>query len=777
MATRFETDLFPLMTRAEGGCQACHYPDSGRMLSMGPTGSDTFYRLRAAGFLELNRNNSMLDRLSRTDETAMPSGGPYWTQDELNLLACFVENLDAFESSAPPADESFPVELLEPYTGPSATEYDNTLLTYEQLKGRVAVQFEDDWVRNGEDKFTTNIALFGGVDFESTFVPNRQPTADYLLGLDLMAIDVCRTAVDNGTGPFVGIDVTAAIEEELPSTASTVQAEGTDIVRTGGCFYSVTNGVGLCSNGSLGFYATIEQAGDYVISATAKGAEAGTELPIMTFAVDGLEVARFDVPGKSYITYSSTLRLEKGSRFLTFSFINDYYNPTLGLDRNLAIDSMGVKGPIAGSTAGEPGAEAATYARLAEVFDAILLRSPITPPPDDELTPLYALLRTLEDFNGDRLGAWAGVCEGLIKHPDFIFTRPPSFDTAPEPDRERLLLVKTALDLLNRPPTWEELDRYDRGTSRRELLHEWLGSDEMLNAYFHWMRLRLESDGTGEMDEPARLWTYLMKSNRPLFELLTADYSVDQTLTPVARSSVYGPTGVLTMAGYIKHKPGLPHYNYSARVLSDFMGYVFEVPPEIVDQRAGSTPSSTVEEGSVCYSCHYLLTPLAHQRLRWDDQGDYQDTDSSGAPIDDSDRDMVEAYPFKGSGMSSFAAQAVRKEIYLRTLTNSQFDLFFARPLRYDTDERELYYSLWSQAHDQGAGFTSILETILESESYVNPVGSRPEDQVRYEEVWWSPSAESRRSFAPASAVWPSATQAAAPSRARTARAGGSAHE
>lgn len=732
MAERFAEDIYPLMTRAEGGCNGCHGPDSGRMLSMGPTGTDTFYRLRSGGFLELGRTNSMLDRVSRTDETAMPQGGPYWSQAELNHLSCFVEQLAQFESAGSPPDESFPVELLEPYAGPPSTEYDNSFLTYEQLKGRIRVQFQDDWVRDSVDKFTENIALFGGVDFVTSFVPNRQPTTDYLLGLDMLAYDVCQQAATKDTGPFVGLDVTAPIVEEVPSTTQLWQAESTSLTRTGTCFYNVTNALGLCSTAGVGVTYDVPQTGTYTISAVAKGQEAGTELPKMSVTVDGIEVAQFSVPGTAWKTYTANVTINAGSRFLNFSFINDFYNSTTKEDRNLMIDNFSIQGPIPGTTDGAVGALQATRDRLSVLFEQVLLRSPQVDEFDDELEPLYNLLVALDNFDGDRVGAWAGVCEGLIKHPDFIFTRPPSFDTAPAEARERLLLVKTALDLMNRPPTFDELDRYDRGMTRRELIGEWLRSQDMRDAWFHWLRLRLESDGSPEMDEPARLWTWMMLNDRPIHELLTASYSVDANFEQAARSAVYGPTGLLTMKGYIKHKPGQPHYNYSARVLSDFLGYVFEVPPEIVDMRAGATPSSTVDPTTVCYSCHYLLTPFSYQRLRWDDEGNYSDVDANGAPIDDSDHDLVDDYPFKGSGMSSFAAQAVRKTVFTRTMANAIFDIPFGRPMRSDADERDLYYDLYTSAHDQQGGFMQLLEIILDSESYLNPVGSRPEDQAAY---------------------------------------------
>jgi len=69
------------------------------------------------------------------------------------------------------------------------------------------------------------------------------------------------------------------------------------------------------------------------------------------------------------------------------------------------------------------------------------------------------------------------------------------------------------------------------------------------------------------------------------------------------------------MKGFIKGKPGLPHFNYPAMVCEKFLGYVFEVPPEVLKIRDGIAAASTVSPSSVCYSCHKVLTPLAYQPL------------------------------------------------------------------------------------------------------------------------------------------------------------------
>jgi hypothetical protein len=154
------------------------------------------------------------------------------------------------------------------------------------------------------------------------------------------------------------------------------------------------------------------------------------------------------------------------------------------------------------------------------------------------------------------------------------------------------------------------------------------------------------------------------------------------------------------------------------------MGFVFDVPPEVFEQRATATAASTVDPTSICYSCHQVLTPLAHQRLRWTDDGLYRAVDDNGDPIDDSDRNLAESYPYKGVGLEAFAAQAVKKEGYLRRMANLGFQMFFGRQLRHEQDERILYKSLWDVMLNGEGLPRDVVKTVLLSPSYVDPVGT-----------------------------------------------------
>ena len=726
MADRFAADIDPLMERGAGGCIACHAADSGRLMTMADTPQNSFFRIRANGYFRLV--TGMIPE--RVINESMPQGGPAWSADEKDLLQTFACDLATIDDGGIPPDEEFPPDLLSPYTGPAATDYDNTFITYDQLRGRVIQAFDDDWVRLGVDQFSANISLLGGADFVNTFVPARVSTPEFFVGLDLLAEDVCRRAVDDLTGPFAGLDLDAPIQAEPPSASTLLEAEGSVVTINGlpaGCLPGAgATDVNLCTNASVDASLALPSDGDYVITVRAAPQPNPAGPPNMSVSVDGVEVLNVDVTGAANVFADFTVTTHVtsgGAHQFSVAFTND---STVGGDRNLRIDKYTVDGPVAGTTSGSPTGPADAKARLATIFERILLRPPVVGGAGDEIDELYATLVSLEQFDGDRRGAFAGACQGLLNHPDFLFTRPPAFDTATGGARERLLLIKTALDLIDRPPSADEFGRFDTGEARDVLVDEWLQSAAFRVAYNNRVRAILEFDGTPDGDEPSRLWTFVMLNDRPLKEILTADYTVDDNLARLDRPAEHGATGLLTMKGYITGKPGLPHYNYAARVFTGFMGVVFNVPQAALDARATATAASTVDPTSICFSCHRLLTPLAYQRQKWADDGTFRTQFDDGRVIDDTDNGLVADYPFKGPGLESFSLVAVRKEGFIRRMANVHFTFAFGRNLRHDTDERDVYLSLWNAANSGNGTFKDVMKTVLFSRSYTDPVGGTP---------------------------------------------------
>ncbi|HYH97874.1 carbohydrate-binding domain-containing protein [Hyalangium sp.] len=717
IAADFGREVYPAMVRQDSGCISCHTTTSGRQFKVSQEPTETFYAARAAGFFS-TQPGSLVSRLYTTDESVrMPRGQPSWSAREIAAVASLTCQLAAVESRSPqtPPDEEFPPALLQPYTGPAVTTYDNPFLGYVQLKGKVKQIFNDDWIRGGVDKFAQHVGLFGGVDYVQYFVEARVASPDFLLGMDALAPDVCLQAARNRTGPFAGLDTSAPIIDTPPAATRQYEAETTtDLTPTTGA--RTATGWNLYTNGSL----TTTQpynfpvTGTYNLTVRAYGSPCGPALPAMDVRVDGTTVRTYAVSATTYAEHTHTLTVTAGTHTLSAAFTNDYTQEGV-CDRNLYVDWIRVNGPTEASTG-----TTRTDAAKAKV-DSLYRRMLYRPSSAQERTSGYALVKDLSGYEAELAKAWGGLCEGLMRAPDFLFTLPPSYESLTAMERERLLLVKLAQDLVGRPPNATELADFEAGRkSWEQMVDAYLASPDFRTYYFHKMRIRTESEGTADTDEPARLWTYLATTGTHFQELLTGDYSVAADFTKVARPPEHGRTGVLTMKGFLQNKPGLPHYNYAARVMTDFMGSIFEIPSEVFDMRGAATAASTVDPTSLCYSCHQTLTPLAHQRLRWADDGTYRTADEQGRPIDDSDRGMVGTYAFRGQGMPGFAQKAVRKESFARRTINAQYMLFFGREMRHTQDERVMYKRLWDVAQADNGNLKAVIKTIALSPEYTH---------------------------------------------------------
>jgi hypothetical protein len=706
------TRVQPLLVDPADGCLACHSPSSGRQFQVTTDAGETFHLARAANLLS-DQPGTILDRIKSTNPaTAMPRGLPHWSMDQIQTVADVVCELAAYGTSgATPADEQFPPELLMPYTGPAITDYDNTFIGYLQLKSKVHAVFSDDWVRNGTDNFAANIGAFGGVDFASHFTEARVATSDFLVALDQLAKDVCHAASQTGAGPFTGINVAAPLVDTPPQTTqqfsaidpnqmvpSTGQVEGTN-------YDLYTNGTLTLKNGY-----DFSAAGTYKITVHAWGDLSDSIGPTMELHVNGIVRQTFTNLPTTPADYTFTGSVSAGAGSVAVAFTNDAVDSTG--DRNLHVENLSVTGPLGMGTG--TNRQNAAIAGVGSLYRKMLYRVPTS----SEAMSAYTLLTDLNGSIGTGVSdAWAGLCEGLMKSPDFLFTLPPSVTTVAGGAQDQLVLVKVAQDLVARPPTDAEFSQLAQ-SSIPAMIDQYLASSEWRDYFFYKMRIRTESDGTTVGDEPGRLWTYLMTSGESFDELLDGDFSVDPMFAKQSRPPEHGNTGVLTMKGYLLHKKGLPHFNYSARVLSDFMGYIFEVPPEVIAQRINATAASTVQPNTICFNCHQLLTPLAYQRLRWRDNGTYTSTNADGSPIDDSDHNLVAAYPYKGQGLQAFSTQAVKKERFVRQTLNAEFNHLFGREIRYDQDERTIYKSLWDTVQSTRGDLRATLKLMMMSPAY-----------------------------------------------------------
>jgi hypothetical protein len=695
---------------------SCHGPKSARSFKVTPSADETFHNAHGGGFLD-NRAAGLLARLQGTDPASrMPLGAPAWSaadQAKVERVVCELAAMGGVGGDA--VDEQFPAALLGPYGGPASNIYDNTFVVYPQLQSKVKAVFNDDWVRNGVDNFAANIGLFGGADFKTSYQEARSASSDFLLGLDALAKDVCGLAASKGTGPFQGIDTKAAVTDLPAATTTTLQAEDPAQMTPSVGGKDGKDGWMLWANGTLVSVNPVPfpAAATYRVTVRAKGSKADGKGPNFDVLADGGVLQSFADVTEAYADYVFEGPIEVGAKSVVVRFTNDLVDAQ-GNDRNLTVDSVIVEGPLGGT--GATAAADKARASISTINERMIYRK-ATP---TEAADTYSLLNDLSGISGDLTDAWSGVCEAVLRHPDFLFTLPPSrAASTDEAERRSLLLVKIAQDLTGAPPSAADLAAVaSNAKSIDTLIDEYLVSTAFRDWFFHKMRLRTESDGTPEADEPARLWTYLATTGQPFQQLLAGDYAIDANFKKADRPAYHGKTGLLTMAGFIKHKQGLPHYNYAARVMTDYMGSVFQVPPEVLEQRALATAATTVEPGSLCFSCHQILTPLAHQRLKWNDDGTHRETDEKGAPIDDTDRGLVADYPYKGEGIEAFSTKAIKKEVFVRHTLDAAYLVLVGRPLRANDDERTAYKSLWDVAGSSSGDYRRVLKAILQSPTY-----------------------------------------------------------
>ncbi|MFO0596996.1 MAG: hypothetical protein U0228_16895 [Myxococcaceae bacterium] len=712
----FGTDVYPALTTGASGCTSCHADGSGRRFIVSADATTTFYQARSGGFF-LDQPGNLLARVSAVDSfVRMPQAAPALPDSVVKAIAqvgCMVRTYEA--NGGPPADEQFPPELLMPYGGQPISSYDNPFINYVQLKSKVKSVFNDDWVRAGENQFDKNIGLFGGVNFTTHFVEARVATAEFLLGLDVLAPDVCGAAATNGTGPFAGLALADAIADVPAQTDTTFQFENLTPNPATGAGQASTNPAGYFCYTNCDFSApyTVPAPGTYRVLVRGKPTLDGNgDGPQLTAQIGTATTA------STMLWSNATLYEDKfvditvtapGATAVTVSFFNDAV--INGGDRNIYLDSMTVRGPL-GTGTGTARADAAK-AKIDVLYQRMLYR----PATQAEKNTTYALLTDLATL-GTLNSAWSGVCEALVRHPDFLFTMAPTVELAATAasDKERLRLVALTQRVLGRPPNNSEFSQLD-AAGWSSVVDAVFASQDFRDYYFNRIRLRIESQGTPESDEPARIWTWVTTTGRSFEEVLTADYTVDTNFQQQPRPPEHGKTGVLTSKGYVSNKPGLPHYNYPARVFSGFMGSIFEVPPEVFAQRGTATAASTVDPSSICFNCHQLLTPLAHQRLKWADDGTFRDT-LMGQPIDDTDRGLVATYAYKGAGMEAFATKAVKKEPFIRRMINTQFKLLLGREMRSKDDERVIYKQLWDTTFANGGDMRPVLKSVANSPTF-----------------------------------------------------------
>jgi hypothetical protein len=185
-----------------------------------------------------------------------------------------------------------------------------------------------------------------GVPGEMVTVDSAEYT-DYVFQIELTAgvhaleVSFLNDAWDPGTEDrnlyldrFSILSPPGVDKSEIVSPLAVVEAENATIRTIGG---PTDDGWCLWSNGTLGEYISIAEAGTYEVEVQAYGSPLGGIWPHMAFDVDGVVVEIVAVNNAAYTVYIFQIELTPGVHSLGVRFLNDAWNPGVE-DRNLYLD-------------------------------------------------------------------------------------------------------------------------------------------------------------------------------------------------------------------------------------------------------------------------------------------------------------------------------------------------------------------------------------------------------------------------------------------------------
>ncbi len=115
-------------------------------------------------------------------------------------------------------------------------------------------------------------------------------------------------------------------------------------LNTEGKFSSSRGALGMSTSGVVGIDPEFPFAGEFELTVTAFGDQAGDEACKMEIRLDGELIKKFDVAATEPTDYTLSIRSRPGKRKLEVAFTNDYWNPETKEDRNFFLHSITLTG-------------------------------------------------------------------------------------------------------------------------------------------------------------------------------------------------------------------------------------------------------------------------------------------------------------------------------------------------------------------------------------------------------------------------------------------------
>lgn len=452
----------------------------------------------------------------------------------------------------------------------------------------------------------------------------------------------------------------------------------------------------LTSNGAVTVTQALPEAGTYRVRVRAWQQAAGPDAAQMSITVGAASLGTFDVTGTeaSPTMIEQDIELEGGTAAVVVSFLNDYYQPDAGDDRNLLVDWIEIEGPM-GATTANPLRERIVTCDLAEgetcqreilsAFGRRAYRRPLTQSELDGLMSFGALATGNGDDANEGLKL---MLRAILSSPHFLFrvevdddptsTKAHPLSAFELASRLSYFLWSSMPDdtLLDLAESGELLDPVVLGEQVERMLDDDKSAALVDNFAGQWLFIRALSDitpnGTAfptfdedlreSMRQEANLFfrEFLNDDGRPLTDLIVADFAYmnDRLATHYGVEGSFGaeltrttfddaPRGGLLRQGAWLTVTSNPDRTSPVKrgkwILENLLCDAPPPPPagvegfkpEDLEAKTQKELLASHREDPTCNSCHAVMDPLGLALENYDGVGSFR-TEDKGEPVDPS---------------------------------------------------------------------------------------------------------------------------------------------
>lgn len=525
----------------------------------------------------------------------------------------------------------------------------------------------------------------------------------------------------------------------------------------------------------------LPRAGTYTLEVVAGADQAGPDPAGMKIYVSGQTSFTVDVTKDRDHPESFTreIHMPAGKASISVEFTNDYYDESLASgtnDRNLFLHSVTLSGPAEASTTPRPAGFAKAFpTRPAQMNDDDYARQVIQPfarrafrrPVSTEETNRFLRLVALAREHGDPLETGIRLAmHAILVSPDFLFreldaVRNPAAPGTTQQVPEIALASRLSYFLWSSMPDEELLALAEMGALRTQLSAQVARMlkdprsdalvDRMFSQWLQFSNVLLAAPSTqayptadkalrrSMMEETQRFCANLIREDRPVLDLITADYSfVDARLaqhyglkeipaTGFARVSLAGTPrrGILTHGSILTLTSNRSRTSPVLRgkwVLENLLNIEPPPPPPNVasleSARNGQKPAATLREeleihrsDPACASCHRLMDGIGFSFEHFDGIGSWRDNDN-GRPIDPNG-ELITGEAFDSPASLATVIATDRREDFLRCVAVKTLTFALGRGLDYyDAPALDL---IIANAKDRDLRFSAFIHATVES--------------------------------------------------------------